>query len=349
MIHFDTTKASRTGHHSGLQRVSTRLLASLGTRAKGASWNDKTLSLAGREDWFLTPELFDEEERPGFGAFLHNTVCRKAAIFHDAIPLRHPAWTWPKSVERHPGYMARLAEFDLILAVSEASREELQSYWHWMGLKRTPRVEVIRLGADFDGTPRRRSLPANKRSASETASASPLSLLCVGIIEPRKNQVFLAETCAVLWRAGIMFELHIAGRVNPHFGKPLEAQLRKLAREFPSLKLHKSPGDPELSKLYAACNATVMPTQAEGCGLPLLESLWQGIPCIGSDIAPLRENAAGGACLLLPLNEEAAWTEGLRTLLSDKTRLEVLAAEAGARALPSWAECAVSVLSLLEA
>jgi hypothetical protein len=69
--------------------------------------------------------LFSEEERPGFTAWLEARPCRAAAIFHDAIPLKLPQITWPRSVARHPGYLKLLAQFDRIWAVSAASREEL--------------------------------------------------------------------------------------------------------------------------------------------------------------------------------------------------------------------------------
>lgn len=344
MIHFDTTKASRSAHQSGLQRVSARLLQALGKEARGVAWD----SLAGgaippREDWFLTPELFDEEERPGFSAFLKALPCRKAAVFHDAIPLKHPDWTWPKSVARHPGYMAALADFDLILAVSEASRDELAGYWRWMGLQKTPDIAVLRLGADFDGTPR-----ASAPAGVGRAQARP-ALLCVGILEPRKNQVFLAECCAKLWERGAGPDLHLAGRTNPHFGPPLEKRLRTLARAHPRrLRLHGALGDKALADLFAQCDAAAMPTLAEGCGLPPLEALWRGKPVLCSDIPPLRETAAGGGCLLLPASDTDAWCAALTQLCEDPKLLPELTAQACCRPLPSWAETGAAVLALLD-
>ncbi|MFZ1056620.1 MAG: hypothetical protein WAN79_13195, partial [Opitutaceae bacterium] len=101
MIFFDTTSASSWRHSSGLARVSRRLLEELGGSAKGAQWPG-IAAMPGRADSFLTPELFSEPERPGFTAFIEKRPCRLAALFHDAIPLKHPEITWPRSVERHP-------------------------------------------------------------------------------------------------------------------------------------------------------------------------------------------------------------------------------------------------------
>ena len=40
MIYFDVTKAGRSGHRSGLLRVSARLRESLGAAATGVLWDE---------------------------------------------------------------------------------------------------------------------------------------------------------------------------------------------------------------------------------------------------------------------------------------------------------------------
>ena len=116
MIYLDTTNASSWSHGSGLARVSRRLAAELGDAATCVRWPE--LPRARQDDWYLTPELFSEAERPGFGEFLKRRPCRLAAIYHDAIPIRFPDITWPASVGRHPSYMKLLSRFDRVWAVS---------------------------------------------------------------------------------------------------------------------------------------------------------------------------------------------------------------------------------------
>lgn len=332
MIFFDVTKTGAAGHRSGLTRVSARLLAELGPAATAVRWGDwKPTAKPG--DWFFTSEVFAEAERPGFGDFLAQRPCRCAAVFHDAIPLKHPAITWPQSVARHPSYLKMLSRFDRVWAVSEASRRELAGFWQWQGIERPPPVEVLALGADFNGAP---------RAAQPAASARP-SLLCVGIVEPRKNQAFLLDVAEDLWRTGLEFELHIVGRVNPHFGRPIVARIKSLRRKFPGLRFHEAAGDQEVAGLYAAARATVFPTIAEGCGLPVLESLWMGVPCVCSDLPVLRENADGGGCVAVAVNDRAAWADALRRVLTDDAARARLATEATARTLPTWAQAAKAI------
>lgn len=343
MIFFDVTKAGRSGHRSGLQRVSARLGGELGAvtpvRWADGGWRDAATGQAatpGPGDWLLTAELFSEDERPGIGAWLAARPCRCAAIFHDAIPLQWPQITWPQSVARHPGYMKLLARCDRVWAVSAASRTDLIGYWRWLGLETVPPVATLALGADFDGTPRRRV----------TGQRGPV-LLCVGILEPRKNQELLLDACAGLWGEGLGFTLHLVGRVNPHFGRPIAARVRQLQAQGCDVRHEADADDAALDRLYAAARATVFPTRAEGCGLPLLESLWRGVPCLCSDLPVLRENAAGGGCVPVPVGDVAAWREALRRALTDDAWIAGLAEAAATRALPTWREAAAQVAAAL--
>ena len=237
--------------------------------------------------------------------------------------------------------MKLLAEFDRVWAVSEASRAELTGFWHWQGLEKTPPVDVLALGADFSAAAR--VIPRGP----PVGSASIPHLLCVGILEPRKNQELLLDVCAELWGEGLRFELHLVGRVNPHFGRPITARIKRLQRHFPHLHRDETAGDDELVQLYATARASVFPTRAEGCGLPLLESLWQGVPCICSDLPVLHENAASGGCLEVAVDDRAAWKDALRRLLTDDALHARLAGEAGSRALPTWAAAGTTLRSAL--
>ncbi|HEY0965788.1 MAG TPA: glycosyltransferase [Opitutaceae bacterium] len=329
MIWFDHTKSGQAGHRSGLTRVSSRLRAELGGAAGAVRWGQWDRSTAPG-DWFLTAELFCEEERPGFWEFLRKPPCRLAAIFHDAIPLKRPDITWPQSVSRHPEYMKMLASFDRVFAVSEASRAELEGFWRWQGVRAKAAVEVIALGADGAG---------GARQAVPREPVRP-SLLCIGIIEPRKNQAFLVDACESLWAEGLDFDLHLVGRVNPHFGRPIEALIKRIAGARKGLRYHGAADDARVAELYAGATALVFPTVAEGCGLPLLESLWQGVPCVCSDLPVLRENADGGGCVSVAVSDSAAWQAALREMIRDRALRATLAGAACARPLPTWSGAA---------
>jgi glycosyltransferase involved in cell wall biosynthesis len=99
-------------------------------------------------------------------------------------------------------------------------------------------------------------------------------------------------------------------------------------------------GDAELASLLASARATAFASIAEGCGLPQLESLWMGVPCVCSDLPSLVENAAAGGCDVVHGNSPEGWRESLLRILTDDSWRSRLAAEALARPLPTWAAAA---------
>lgn len=340
MIYFDVTKSAGARHRSGLTRVSARIREELGARTTAVIWRGGWLESATQapvrvkeSDWLVTPELFSEEERPGFWAFLRSPGCRLAAIFHDAIPLKFPHITWPQSVVRHPEYMKMLAGFDRVFAVSEASRTELLGFWKWQGAEVRAEVERLQLGADF--------LPTAGAKPERMAEPEGVPLLLsIGIIEPRKNQALLADVAEVLAREGVSFELDIVGRVNPHFGAPIEGRLRQLASRYPSIRFHTTADDDQVAKFWQTARASVFPTLMEGCGLPLLESLGRGVPCLCSDLPVLRENGEGGGCEFVSVDDRVAWTAALHRVLTDDAYAAQLRRAAAARVVPTWRQTA---------
>jgi len=290
MIYYDTTKMGAAKHRSGLMRLSSRIREELGSVVTEVAWDKAARMFVlgpkrervpfAAKDWLLTVEQLSEAERPGFRAFLTQPPCRLAAMFHDAIPVRWPHITWPQSVQRHPEYMKMLASFELTWAISDATRRDFTEFWRWQGVTPKSAPAVIELGADFDGGTRVQRDPVFPRDRP--------FLLCVGIVEPRKNQTFLLDVAEALWGAGLDFELHVVGRVNPHFGPPIVTRMKELQRRERRFHFHAAAGDRELGRLYAEARAVVFPTIAEGCGLPLLEALWRGVPCVCSDLPVLR-------------------------------------------------------------
>ena len=337
MIYYDVTKSAKSRHASGLMRVNRRLATELDAKITPVVWGKWDPAEARPDDWYFTTEVFDIEKRPGFDAFLRNPSCRLAALFPDAIPLQHPRITWPHSVARHPRYMHALSRFDHVFAISAAVKNDLAGFWKWQGNRTDTKISVLPLGADFDGSARR---------PSPDSVLGP-KLVCVGIVEPRKNQSFLLDVAERLWAEGLSFELDIVGRVNPHFGAPIAERMRNLAQSNPQLRFHEAASDQKFSELLESARAVVFPTIAEGCGLPVLESLWRGLPCVCSDLPVLRENTNEGGCVSLPINDLAAWREGLKQVLLDDVHWKQLTQTAAARSLPTWKQSAKNVVNVL--
>jgi glycosyltransferase involved in cell wall biosynthesis len=351
MLFFDVTKASSRSHFSGLMRVSHRLRLELARHAKGGltevAWSSRLGTFVGAarelpirpepEDWLVTPELISEEERPGLTAWLAARPCRAAAIFYDAIPLRFPEITWPHSVARHPLYLKLLAKFDRVIAISAASARELRGYWDWLGIN-APDPAAITLGADAQ---------ERARGAYDPLRSRRRSVVMTGILEPRKNQAAVLEAAAALWDDGLDFSLTLVGRVNPHFGKPIAARVRELARSGRPVRHVPDMDDHAVNALLADARFAVLPSIAEGCGLPALESLWAGVPVLTSDVAAIVESSGGGGNVVVPAGDTATLTTAMDEMIADDALIDRLTAEACSRPLPTWANTAEMLLAAL--
>ncbi|MBT4223202.1 MAG: glycosyltransferase [Opitutae bacterium] len=350
-LFWDSTKTGEKKYPaSGIKRVAERLLAELesaGQKIILVKWDKRESTFISREDRkpipeegiFITLEIFSEHDRPGFREWTHQFTGKKAAIFHDAIPIRLPHITWPKSVARHPHYIKMLGtDFDQVLAVSRASEKDLVGYWKWIGLEETARTAAIQWGADFDGQAREFVTPIN--------TGKP-HLLQVGILEPRKNQALTLGACDSLWDKGLDFHLHFAGRANPHFSKPIVNLINNLSNKGRPLTWHNSPNENELRNLYANADLCIFPSIAEGCGLPVLEALWTGRPVLASNLACISENSSYGGVKQFDLEDPDSLKNQLQKILNKPQELRRLTEQASIAKLPTWKETASQLMQHL--
>lgn len=364
---FDVSHTSHTRARTGVQRVVRSLLRELGDRAvavthdphqgawrpldaweranlaaetpgakRGARWplaarmrgrwrrwTGATVELPGESAGFLTAEIFS----PAVAAQLPKAFPR-VAIFHDAIALRYPELSPAGTVTRFPAYLSELLRFDGVAAVSEDSRAALVDYWKWAGAVRPPPVVAIPLGVDPFQT-----------AAVGPAPATPV-VLSVGTLEGRKNHVALLEACEQLWAGGAKFTLRLAGGVQAETGRRAHERLRALQGAGRPIRFDGALTDEALAAAYAECAFTVYPSIAEGFGLPVIESLAHGRPCVCSGRGALGELSRSGGCVPLETVDPAALAGAIGGLLAAPNELARLTAEARTRTFRSWAEYA---------
>jgi glycosyltransferase involved in cell wall biosynthesis len=275
----------------------------------------------------VCPELFPAR----IGARLDPLVAHVAgpcvAVFHDAIGLKYPELTPPGTVARLPAYLRELLQFDGVAAVSDDSAASLRDYWHWLGIANPPPVQTIANGVD--------EVPAATGPAVTTRR-----VLCVGTIEGRKNHAALLEAAETVWREGVPFELELIGMARADTAAPALERIAALQKAGRPLHYRGSVSEDRLHLAYAQCAFTVYPSLMEGFGLPVLESLRHGKPCVCSDRGSLGESARGGGCVALPAVDPASLAWALRRLLQDPAELARLAAAARTRTFRTWRDYA---------
>lgn len=309
----------------------------LAARLRGATrrWTGVAAPSIAAANGLLVPEIYSPKVASSLPQLFRQVRGPKVALFHDAIALKYPELSAPGTVARFPAYLRELAAFDGIAAVSEDSRQSLLEYWDWLGLNGTPPVETIPLGID---------LPKAPRSAT-SATMVPTAILCVGSIEGRKNHVSLLRAAERLWSEGRHFSLQLIGLAQRETG----AEALRLIDEFQAKGrplVYRGPAtDEELEAAYRSCSFTVYPSLIEGFGLPVLESLSRGKPCICSAKGALGESARGGGCLALDSVDEASLAQAMKRLLTDEAELSRLRTEAASRLFRTWSDYTQSLLA----
>lgn len=155
--------------------------------------------------------------------------------------------------------------------------------------------------------------------------------LCIATIERRKNHAMLLKA----WRrlGSTAPPLILVGRRSFGAGEAL-ALLDSGA--LPMVQERGHCPDAELASLLAGARALLLPSQAEGFGLPLAEALAAGVPVIASDIPALRE-IGRGVPEHLPADDPTAWASMVRAYAAPTSpaRAAQFARIRGWRA-PSW-------------
>jgi glycosyltransferase involved in cell wall biosynthesis len=207
---------------------------------------------------------------------------RFLCLVHDLIPIEYPEYARPNGARLHRKRIETVTALaDGIIVNSAATGASLRP---WLDkLDRSIDIRVAHLGVD--DVPQQ-GVPADM-------SGTPY-FLCIGTIEPRKNHLLLLH----LWRhmvetqaSATIPRLVIVGRRGWE-----NEQVVDMLERCPGLRGHVEElngcSDRRMNELLASARALLMPSFAEGYGMPVAEALSVRTPVICSDLPALRE--AGG-------------------------------------------------------
>ena len=144
----------------------------------------------------------------------------------------------------------------------------------------------------------------------------------------------------MLWADGAEFELQLVGMGRADTAGRALTKMAELRRMGRPLLHHDTADDAELHAAYAQAAFTVYPSLIEGFGLPVLESLQHGKPCICSNLGALGESIPGGGCVGLASVDAVHLAGAIRQLLQNPAALAALAAQARARRFKTWPDYA---------
>ena len=234
---------------------------------------------------------------------------------HDLIPLLHPALT-PISGRRLGRILQRITYSGAhLVTVSEASRREIIATLGAPGHQVTNTYQAVHFPADVMA-----GQEEVHRSLHRVGRLRPGGyFLHAGTVEPRKN---LARLIAAYRASGITTPLVIAGPDGWQAADqllPAKGLLREgipVAQGAASVLRVPWLDRRTLVSLIRGAKAVLLPSLAEGFGLPVAEAMALGAPTMTS-CGGATEEVAGGAALLVDPLDGAEMAEAFRALDRD--------------------------------
>ena len=301
---------------------------------------DEILAKPGTDQpWLLCTELMMEERFRHIRQFARIRGLRLAAVFYDAIPILRPDLCNEEMRNNHGAYMRGLAECDVVLPISNYSATCLRDFWRDSGIAGCEVVTDL-LPGEFGGVPR------NLRV--ESSAEDEIRILCVSTLEPRKNHRRLINACLHMQEKHpeLNWSLTLVG--NRYAGAlDLADWVESICRENPRIRWMGIVSDATLYRLYREATFTIYASTIEGYGMPVVESVWHGRPCLCADHGVMAEAAAGGGCLTADVDHEGRLSEAIYKMATDPDLLLRLTRETVARPMKTWAEYGITILDTL--
>ncbi len=268
----------------------------------------------------------------------------RAVTVYDLIPLRSPTHYLPTPghADRYRARAEWVARSDVLLAISSHVRCDVLEL-----LDVEPeRVATIGTGVSPYFSPPDGTDTELFRSHLGHLEGRPF-VMTVGGSDARKNTDRLIAAVGVLRNRGWDLRLLVVGDLDDYWGRRLTESGRAAGIES-GLTLTGRIRDELLRACYRRAEVTIMPSLAEGFGLPVLEAAACGCPVLASATTALAEAAATPLATFDPTSTEAV-AEALVTLLTDeRRRSEIVRMQAELAARSTWAAVATRTVAALD-
>ncbi|WP_420142774.1 glycosyltransferase family 4 protein, partial [Sphingomonas sp.] len=229
-------------------------------------------------------------------SILERERARFVCLVHDLIPLQYPEYAREGGAALHEIRVRTiLAHAEGVICNSQATLDALTPWMERTG--RFPEAMVAHLGTHAH------RISGDMPPPASVSDGRPY-FVCIGTIEPRKNHLLLLN----IWRrmseergAANTPKLILVGRRGWE-----NEQVVDMLERCPGLKgCVEERGrltDRDVADLLPGARALLMPSFAEGYGMPVAEALSLGVRVVCSNLPALREAGGDNAIYLDPLD-----------------------------------------------
>ncbi|HZA50609.1 MAG TPA: glycosyltransferase family 1 protein [Myxococcaceae bacterium] len=268
---------------------------------------------------------------------------RLVLTVHDLIPEILPETVSRAYRMQFRAWLGRSAQLaDRIICVSERTRGDLLSRHELDASK----VSVVLNGSDHvDRIP-----PLDHTGAEylESLALPHRFVLYAGSFDARKNVALVLDALAELRRKGRSETLVLTGQ--SWFGSgAVERRIARLRADGMDVRPLGFLTPPLFYEVMRRASVFAFPSLYEGFGLPPLEAMRLGVPCIVSDAGALPE-VCGDAAVTVSPDDHVALAAAIERLLDDRVERQRLSAAGRARAARfTWEGCAERTLDAYRA
>ena len=233
--------------------------------------------------------------------WLKRTQLRSVYLVHDLIPITHPHYCRAGEVDRHVRRMRHLLESaDGVIANSQDTLDQLALFASSQKIP-LPKHKLVAL------------LGTKKPQIAATSIVRPSRpyFVVIGTIEARKNHLLLLK----IWQRLVRDLGEKAPMLMLIGQRGWEIDdVAQILDEDHSLQGHVVElgrcSDAQMTDLVGGARALLMPSFAEGFGIPVIEALQSGTPVIASNLDVFRE-FAGDIPLYLRPDDAEAWMDAI--------------------------------------
>jgi len=214
-------------------------------------------------------------------------------VMYDLFPLKHPEWFQPKLADDFKTWLMAMFHCATgLVCISKTVAFEVWQHFQQSNIKRKDEIKIghIYLGCDIENTASLKGSINHNEEILKIYKERP-TFLQVSSLSPRKGHIQTLAAFDELWQENIDVNLVFIG--FPYFNllgpwlDGLDSHPERNKRFFWFQEL----SDELLIKSYQATTAVIVPSEAEGFGIPLVEAARYHVPIIARDIPIFREIA----------------------------------------------------------